>query len=135
MHIHLFIYFIFRCSEDFLANFRETHELFASIVLLVSLQKPLLLLATHYYVFLAYLLLLVSLLLLTSVMFPLSLLLLLNVLVPAILLVSLLNVAVFSFVSSGGPTSDDIHDDAGIHTVFSVLLLLSFLLLLAFLLL
>jgi hypothetical protein len=61
--------------------------------------------------------------------------------------VSLLNVAVLSSVYSGGPTADDIHDDAfvpaaavisdiniipafaDIHTVFSVLLLLTFLLL------
>jgi hypothetical protein len=69
------------------------------------------------------------------------------------LLVSLLNVAVFSTVYSGGPTGDDIHDDAivpaaaaisdfnsipvfpGIHSLMRVLLSLSFLLLLAFLLL
>ncbi len=68
-------------------------------------------------------------------------------------MVSLLNVVVFSTVYSGGPTADDIHDDAvvpaaaaisdfnsipafaGIHTVMGVLLSLSFLLLLAFLLL
>jgi len=67
--------------------------------------------------------------------------------------VSLLNVVVFSTVYSGGPTADDIHDDAVvpaaavisdyksisafgvIHTVLAVLLSLSFLLLLAFLLL
>ena len=66
---------------------------------------------------------------------------------------ALLNVAVFSTVYSGGPTGDDIHDDAivpaaaaisdfndipafaGIHTVLEVLLSLLFLLLLAFLLL
>ncbi len=65
---------------------------------------------------------------------------------------SLLNVAVFSTVYSGGPTGDDIHDDdvpaaaalsdfnsipafAGIHSVMGVLLLLSFMLLLAFMLL
>ncbi len=65
---------------------------------------------------------------------------------------SLLNVVIFSTVSSSGQTADDIHDDAnvpaaaaisdgssipafaGIHTVLAVLLLL-FLLLLAFLLL
>jgi hypothetical protein len=69
------------------------------------------------------------------------------------LLVSLLIVAGFSTVCSGGPTANDIHDDAVvpaaavisdfksisafavIHTVFAVLLSLSFLLLLAFLLL
>jgi hypothetical protein len=69
------------------------------------------------------------------------------------LLVSLLNVVVFSTVYSGGPTADDIHDDAvvpaaavisdfnsipafaGIHIVLPVLLLLAFLLLVAFLLL
>jgi hypothetical protein len=63
------------------------------------------------------------------------------------LLVSLLNVAGFSTVCSGGPTADDIHDDAVvlpavaisdfysilafavIHTVLAVMLLLSFLLL------
>ncbi len=84
---------------------------------------------------------LISLLLLTSVMFLLSLQLLLNVLiVNSWLLVSLLNVAGFSTVYSGGPTADDIHDDAvvpvaavisdfniipavaGIHTVLAVLL-------------
>ncbi len=66
---------------------------------------------------------------------------------------SLLNVAGFSSVYSGGPSADDIHDDAVvpaaagisdfnsisafavIHTVLAVLLSLSFLLLLAFLLL
>jgi hypothetical protein len=70
-----------------------------------------------------------------------------------LLLVSLLNVAVFSTVYSGGPTADGIHDDAVvpaaavisdfncipalavIHTVLAVPLSLSFLLLLAFLLL
>jgi hypothetical protein len=59
------------------------------------------------------------------------------------LLVSLLNVAVFSTVYSGGPTADDIHDDAVVpaavvifdfnsipafavnHTVLAVLLLIS----------
>jgi hypothetical protein len=69
-----------------------------------------------------------------------------------LLLVSLLNVVVFSTVYSVSPTADDIHDDAivpaaavisdfnsipafaGIHTVLAVLLLLSSLLLLAFLL-
>jgi hypothetical protein len=69
------------------------------------------------------------------------------------LLVSLLNVVVFSTVSSSSHTADDIHDYAivpaaaaisdgnsipalaGIHTVLAVLLLLLFLLLLAFLLL
>jgi hypothetical protein len=71
-----------------------------------------------------------------------------------LLMVSLGNVAVFSTVYSGGPTADDIHDDAVvpaaaavitdfnsipafavIHTVLAVLLSLLFLLLLAFLLL
>jgi hypothetical protein len=69
------------------------------------------------------------------------------------LLVSLLNVVVFSTVYSSSPTPDDIHDNAifpaaavisdfnsipafaGIHTVLAALLLHSFLLLLAFLLL
>jgi hypothetical protein len=68
------------------------------------------------------------------------------------LLVSQLNVVVFSTVFSGCPTADDIHDDAVvpaaavisdfnsipafavIHTVLAVLLSLLFLLLLAFLL-
>ncbi len=66
---------------------------------------------------------------------------------------SLLNIAGFSTVYSGGPTADDFHDDAVvpaadvisdidsipafsvIHSVLAVLLSLSFLLLLAFLLL
>jgi hypothetical protein len=69
-----------------------------------------------------------------------------------LLLVSLLNVALFSIVYYGGPIDDDIHDDAvvpatvifdfnsipafaGIHTVLAALLSLSLLLLLAFLLL
>ncbi len=58
-----------------------------------------------------------------------------------LLLVSLLNVAVFYTVYFGGSTADDIHDDAVvpapavIHTVMAVLLSISFLLLLAFLLL
>ncbi len=66
------------------------------------------------------------------------------------MLVSLLNVAGFSTFYLGGPTADDIHDDAVvpaaavisdfnsipafyvIHTVMAVILSLSFLLLLAF---
>ncbi len=66
-----------------------------------------------------------------------------------LLLAFLLNIAVFSTVYSGGPTADDIRDDAGvpaaavisdfnlagIYTVLAVLLSLLFLLLLAFLLL
>jgi hypothetical protein len=70
-----------------------------------------------------------------------------------LLLVSLLNVALFSIVYSGGPTADNIHDDAvvlaaaaisefnsipafaGINTVLAALLSLSLLLLLALLLL
>jgi hypothetical protein len=70
-----------------------------------------------------------------------------------LLLVSLLNVVVFSTVYSSGPTADDIHDDAIvpaaapfsdlnsitafaiINTVLPVLLSLLFLILLAFLLL
>ncbi len=70
-----------------------------------------------------------------------------------LLLVSLLNVVLFSIVYSGDPTTDDIHDDAvvpaaavitdfnsipafaGIHTVLAAMLSLSLLLLLAFLLL
>jgi hypothetical protein len=70
-----------------------------------------------------------------------------------LLLVSLLNIVVFSTVYSGGPTTDDIHDDAivlavaaisdfnnipyfaGIHTVLAAMLSLSLLLLFAFLLL
>ncbi len=95
----------------------------------------------------------VSLLLLTSVMFsyvPIAYCSSCEYLL--LFPVSLLIVAVFSTVYSGGPTADDIHDDAvvpaaavisdfnsipafdGIHTVLAVLLLLSFLLLLAFLL-